>query len=361
MEKAPAAHAPRKHKKLRRLVSAVLTIILFVYLFVHISYIFRSYDMQAEFYGLPKNSIDVIYFGTSVTFSGILPMEIYNTYGFTSYVMASNMQFEGSLRWNLREVQKTQSPRLCVIDITPFVLESYPSSTEYTNYERRMYFIRNIDSLKYSLNRAAIVEEAANELGLGLMERLAWHIDLTRNHTNLPDITKWNNSKQPLQYGFDYLPKNERGEIKVAEMLTDDGSTMPLAEGSERNLTLLIEDAKRTSCEVIFMCSPMSFRKERQYKIKNHVIEKVKEAGFTFLDFTKEREKIGLDYANDYWNYCHFDALGAEKVSANLGRTLKEAFDLPDHRADGSAPEWDQTYPLWLEKFEGYKNKDRSL
>lgn len=360
MEKEPAARAPRKHKKLRRLVSAILTLLLFVYLFVHISYTYRGYEMQTEFYGIPKNSLDVVFFGTSITFSGILPMELYNTHGFTSYVMATNMQYEGSLRWNLREVQKTQSPKLFVIDITPFVLETYPTNAEYTEDERDLYFKYNIDSLKYSLNRAAIVEESANALGLGLMDRLSWHLDLSRYHTNLPNIAKWNNSRKPLQYGFDYLAKNGQSVVDVSAMLTDDGSSMPLAEGSEKNLSLLIEEAKKAGGEVIFMCSPMSFRKERQYRIKNHVMEKIREAGFVFWDFTKDREKIGLDYATDYWNYCHFDALGAEKVSANLGRTLKENFDLPDRRADHSAPEWEQSYPLWLERFESYKNTDRS-
>ena len=76
MEKEPAARAPRKHRKLRRLVSAILTLLLFVYLFVHISYTYRGYEMQTEFYGIPKNSLDVVFFGTSITFSGILPMEL---------------------------------------------------------------------------------------------------------------------------------------------------------------------------------------------------------------------------------------------------------------------------------------------
>ena len=72
--------------------------------FVHLSYMCRGYDKLMTFYGMEKNSCDTVFIGTSTTFSGIMPMDLYEQQGITSCIYATNMQFENSLKYSIREV-----------------------------------------------------------------------------------------------------------------------------------------------------------------------------------------------------------------------------------------------------------------
>ena len=46
----------------------------------------------AGFYQLPKDSIDVLFFGSSHAAAGFIPQELYNNYGITSYNLGCEQQ-----------------------------------------------------------------------------------------------------------------------------------------------------------------------------------------------------------------------------------------------------------------------------
>ena len=49
------------------------------------------------FYDLPKDSLDVVFLGASPIHCGINPVEIYNSYGITSYDISADQQDIGTI------------------------------------------------------------------------------------------------------------------------------------------------------------------------------------------------------------------------------------------------------------------------
>lgn len=56
-------------KKIYRMVCLAAGLALTGYLFIQVSYMHRGYTRLMGFYGMEENTIDVVFVGTSVTFS----------------------------------------------------------------------------------------------------------------------------------------------------------------------------------------------------------------------------------------------------------------------------------------------------
>ena len=80
---------------MKNLFKSIIFLSLFVFLYYGFSYILLPKDnmkdfglfktAQYEILGEKKDSIDVVILGDSLVYSSIIPMEIYNEYGFTTF------------------------------------------------------------------------------------------------------------------------------------------------------------------------------------------------------------------------------------------------------------------------------------
>ena len=78
--------------------------------------VWPSTNTFKDFYKLEKNSVDVLFFGSSHAVSSLNPQVIYDTYGITSYNLGSEQQSLVVTYYWLREALKYQSPKAVVID-----------------------------------------------------------------------------------------------------------------------------------------------------------------------------------------------------------------------------------------------------
>ena len=75
-------------------------------------------DSIQGFYDLPKNSLQVLFLGTSHVGYSVSPVQLYKDYGITSYNLGTSDQgFDTSLLL-LRETFKTQHPKLIILDVS---------------------------------------------------------------------------------------------------------------------------------------------------------------------------------------------------------------------------------------------------
>lgn len=72
-----------------------------------------------------KDSIDVIFAGTSHMTYSVSPMELYEEYGFTSYNLASARQPLAVARYALQIALKTQDPKVFVLDVSSLFTDIY--------------------------------------------------------------------------------------------------------------------------------------------------------------------------------------------------------------------------------------------
>lgn len=345
-------------KRLTHIVCLIVSVALTGYLFVHVSYMYRGYTRLMGFYGLKDNTIDVAFVGTSVTFSTFMPMEAWNEYGMAAYDYCTNVQFENSLRHSIKEVMKTQSPKLLLVDVAPFLSQS---SAETTYGEEEQFLKCNIDSMPYSLNRAQLIREINRERQGDLYSYLYYTFDICRYHTNEPSIEQWNNACNDVNRGYGFLPRNEGAVVNMDSLLYDDGAEKPLEGQHAVYLEELLADVDRLDCEVIFYCAPIRFVKEYEDECfrKNYIKRILGERGYVFWDLSTEVETIGLDYEYDFWSYDHFDSLGAEKATKYLAKRILDSYDIPDRRTDPRYADWHEDYQTWIDVKGDYNDQDR--
>lgn len=341
-------------KKIYRMVCLAAGLALTGYLFIQVSYMHRGYTRLMGFYGMEENTIDVVFVGTSVTFSSFMPMEAWHEYGMAAYDYCTNVQFENSLRYSVREIRKTQSPKLMLIDIAPFIMQ-HSAGTCAGEEDRNIKY--NIDSLPYSLNRLQLVREINEEKGGDLYSFLYYYFDICRYHTNGIDIKRYNNALPDVTRGYGYLC---RKEIDKDSFLYDDGEEMPLEGQHAVYLDQLLTEAEDLDCEVVFFCAPARFVRERgdEYLRKNYIKRIIEERGYVFWDLSSEVEAIGLDYDTDFWSDNHFDSLGAEKVTGYLAKRIVDSYDIPDRRNDERYAGWHEDYREWMAVKAQYNEED---
>ena len=105
--------------------SLIFVLIFFMLLF-HISGILRpSITIEGNneklgmlgYYAEPKNTIDVLYFGSSDATAFWIPFKAYEQAGFTSYTYGKSMMRASMFEDMLDEALKTQSPSLVIISL----------------------------------------------------------------------------------------------------------------------------------------------------------------------------------------------------------------------------------------------------
>lgn len=153
-----------KNVFLRRLLAAVLFLALAVGLLSLAGAVLRppqvSYGSTWRSYRAePKDTMDVLYFGSSYAYCDFDPVEIYRHSGLTGYVMGGSEQTMSLTYWYLREALETQSPQAVVIEPTGVFFEKYQNYTQ-----------TNVAYMPLSLNKlGAIFTAAEPELRTGLL------------------------------------------------------------------------------------------------------------------------------------------------------------------------------------------------
>jgi len=113
------------------------------------------YQNYFGFRNLPKESIDILFLGSSNVFLNVSPPNLYDKYGFTSYNLATPMQMLEQSYYQLREALKTQCPKVVLLDC--LVFEAYDINGEsYTHMAYDAYPIKldKVKHLKEVLNEA---------------------------------------------------------------------------------------------------------------------------------------------------------------------------------------------------------------
>ena len=76
--------------------------------------------MRGGFYSEKKNSMDVVFVGSSQIFCDFNPNVIWKELGITSYDFSAHRQDPGPSYYYLKQMFETQSPKVVVIDLYLF-------------------------------------------------------------------------------------------------------------------------------------------------------------------------------------------------------------------------------------------------
>lgn len=252
-----------------------------------------------------EDTIDVIFVGDSESYTSIIPPQMWQEKGFTSYTCGQAGQRAQETYSMLKRVFKRQSPKVVVIE---------------TNL---MYRYENL----------------ATEIKKTLSESANYYFPIFRYH----DMWK----KFPFKNGngekLDFKGHDIRTEINA---YTGDAAYMKETEESEEihryvkgYLDAVIKLCRENGAEVFFYSAPSP--RNYNYKRHNAIQEYADENEVPYLDLNLKTEELGIDWSQDTLDQGdHLNLYGAQKVTKYIADVLAEQYELTDRRNDENYQEW---------------------
>lgn len=341
------------------IVMIVLLTFLFFISFTPMSYMVRPVEVERRnvsgLYAEEQNTLDMIYVGGSAAFVYWQPLRAYNDYGYTSYNFGVNTMTPQSIKYFIKEAQKTQSPKLWVIDARPF---QYGEDVLHSEIP-----IRNtVDSLNYSENRNDLIKDSV----INPLDRWLYYKDFfkyknrivnvaaevlmgDRTALNFMDNVHGNDLK-----GFYFVPKTAALQFVDYSAITEE---VKIDEEVNDIYIDLLEYCKEQNLRVLFVVHSY-IQQESHKKEYNYMRRVANEYGFDFLNTNDYYNEINLDYSYELYNNDHVNCFGAEKYTDFLAKYINDkVVKLPDHRGDEKYAAWDNLYANFVAKSNDIKTQ----
>lgn len=312
-----------------KLTRAVCFTALLISLVVTSSYMLAPKDNTKEsgivnpsangFFSEPKGSIDVSVIGNSDAYSGFSPMELWNNFGYTSYVSGEGRQTVAQAYSMLNRVLKAQTPKVVILETDGFFTDS-----------------------KVVENAAKIVNASLGSSFSVFQYHDRWKKVKPEELFKKPHYTghcapkgQWMSNDVKGYYGKEYMKK------------MDKSAKIPF--GTKRSAEAFVKTCRDKNIEVLFLELPS--QSSWNYKKHNAVQAFADKLGVTFLDMNIERSRFDFDWKTDTRDGGnHLNNRGARKCTVFLGKYLGEKYNLTDHREDKNFCRWNEDYKSYSEK-----------
>lgn len=258
-----------------------------------------AYQISRE----PAKSIDMVVVGDSLSYTSVSPMELWENYGITSFVCGQSGQKIQEMYDMLKNVFRTQSPKLVVLETHVFFKEQ-----------------KGFSAVKNSLE----------ELGNNSCSLLRGH-DVWKSYIIGKQYTEY-------QYkGFSFrcnVAPYQKGDYMIK---SDKVKELPELTKVYMNKILKLCEQHNTEILLFSTPSPLNYNYARHNGLENYA----KVHNVRYLDMNLKLQETGINWQTDSLDKGdHLNLRGARKVTAYLGKYLNAGYDLPDHRGEKKYDSW---------------------
>jgi len=284
----------------------------------------------SQLYATDEDLMDLVFVGSSHCYQGIYPELLWEEKGIAGFDLAVSAQDRSSAYYQLKELLKTQRPKVVVVDIYGICYEEHL-------VESNVY--RNYLSMKTSPNSLShVLSYGEWEKQKELLAR--WPII----HTRYRELKE-----------YDFLPYEPsitgRGSLitwKTYPVEADNAVNLcetiePLNEKNREWVQDMIALSKQEDFALVFSLIPWKRGDDKQ-AILNGFKEYIEKEDVVFLDFTALLKELDLNPETDWADPEHLNARGAGKLTHYLGEYLSAHYELPDRRGDSRYDRWDQAW-----------------
>lgn len=295
----------------------------------------ECYTKNEDFYAA-DTSYDVFFLGSSHTVMGVLPMELWNTYGITSYNLANNGQWCAGDYWVLKNALDHKRPSLVVLD-------AYAVFADEKHAEGHMdYLHESFDPVPLSPTKINGVFDL-----FSAEHTIEFLFPFSTYHS------RWESLDSTFFERSASCQKGAYENASTARPMVNPFSPAPLVPTEDRNTTETISKAylrksielcQESGIPVLLTVTPFHASADLQEWV-NSVYDIAKEYNVPFLNGLHEDV---IDYRCDLWDEGHLNSSGARKWTRFLGGYLSENFALSDRRADPA-------YAVWHDDYHNYR------
>lgn len=324
----------RKIKPIIKILSfsLIFSILLFV-----LSYIAKPEGYNLEhiqgFYAEKENSMDVVYIGGSATFVYYAPLKSWDDHGIVSFDYATDTIQAELYKTMIKEVLKTQKPKLIIIDARAFQYRDKdnlgaqpPGEVSYRNY---------LTGMRLSQNKIDFINQNVG-VRIDDNDKLSYYFDLIKYHDNIVSCGSTNikmmlgTYKEPYN-GFFFFPQVKK--IKQYDFKTEEEKAV--SKDTEAILIDLLDYMDSTDIDYLFTVSPYAEKKEHKMTF-NYVQKIIEERGYKFIDCNEYTEQMDLDYSTNFYNENHVNIFGAEKYTDFLNQYILKNYSIPNRKDDAN-------------------------
>ena len=302
------------------------------------------------------DSLDVVTMGASDVYTSFASARAYKQYGFTSYPYATQSITASGMLTALKEVVRTQTPQLIVIEVNAFLYK------EKKNESDEGHIRKLIDSVPFNQNKIDFVSEYIDP-----DQQLEYYVPLIKYHDLWKEypgqmrlvLSKLNQDNRGHSYlkGFRTTTKSYKPPQKILnEKIVNEEGTLALNPTLEAELREMLDYCKEKNLNVLFMRVPHLVYKQTFDRVKrsNRAGEIIRSYGYDYLNLERDWKKLGLDLKTDFYNYDHMNIYGAVKMTNYLGKLIRDKYNIvPEKLSDEQKERWDQS-AVYFDKLERY-------
>ena len=282
-----------------------------------------------------KDSLDLIFLGSSQVIYGIQPMQLWEDYGIASYNLATSATTIPTSYWIANIAIEKQHPQYIVLD-----LGFINSDEKIINYELpRLHAV--IDNFPDSRYRNPAIKDLVKQ-----EDRIQFYFPTYIFHTRWKELTK--QDFLPLSDGGTKGAKLADGVINYEGSIEISNEKYDIDEFISMNyLQKLVDLCKDNGIELILMAIPTVhssgiqgfFNAIEDFSVENNIC---------FINGYKDTNFWGLDYATDFFDMAHVNLRGSEKITKYVGEYLTSHFLIPNHKDEAEYSEWNKIYEEYL-------------
>ncbi len=290
-----------------------------------------------QFYEMDKDSIDVLFIGSSVAANAFSPQEIYDSYGIRSYNLASQQQSVFFNYFWLKEALKTQSPKVVVMD-SKFLFTLHPESPVNTTEGIGREIV---DNMRWSKNKIDMID-ALTDLDSS-QSKLSFYLTNIRYHSRWTELDEsdfnFSLSESDLLKGQSIL--TAYGEDSYTSFVPDDTEIKSeLNPVMEEYFGKIVELCQSKNIQLMLVSLPDVMTDA----MNNRLTELANEYGINYYNFctADQYNAIGAQLPKE--NVVeHENIWGAIKMSRYIASILRSDYSVNPV----SDRQWDDTSPYY--------------
>lgn len=281
---------------------------------------------------------EVLFFGSSHMFNGVLPLELYRQTGLFSYNLGMTNEYPSVTYWRMVDALDRCTPKVVVVDVYRAL-----SGEKMPKTESDLGLLHNsLDGMPLSLTKVRATMDILDALPANYDGMFNYLFPLAQFHSRYRSLDE-----------DDYHPylMETRGAMPLR--VWQAGQPLPLdevppdrvqpldSEPGEEYLRRMMELCAGRDIPVVLVALPFQAPAEEMARLNSVAALAAEYPGATWLNLLYE------DIINPQTDFSdadgHLNTAGASKVTAWLGQWLAQHFALTDRRGSPEAESWDQS------------------
>ena len=303
----------------------------------------RTNTVLEQFYELEDNTVECIFFGSSVAQRAYVTPIAYHEYGVPAYTLGTGTQPLVLTKYLMKEALKTQTPKLFVVD-----LKGVNKSADWVG---DVHIRRVVDNMKPSINRIQAIRAVTTYVPKGAnnvdSSGLSYYFPIIKYHS------RWNPANRIKAYDdVDYYngwSPNAGYTFKVKKIKTkpyDENHTLQIDPPTEEALVDLLDYCDTLQdTKVLFVMPPYQASEDGMGKM-NYAKNIVESRGYEVLNMipAEKKAEAGLNDKTCYYNREHLNYYGSLIYTDYFFKYVMENYGLTDQRGTPGHEVWEKEY-----------------